>query len=71
MNLNGTSVLIIDDEADQVSLNTEASQGEESATYSCLIRLRSSLPNHTYLQYTATPQAPLLINIIDSLSPTL
>ncbi len=69
IDLNGTSVLIIDDEADQVSLNTEASQGEESATYSCLIRLRSSLPNHTYLQYTATPQAPLLINIIDSLSP--
>ncbi|SFI43821.1 Z1 domain-containing protein [Enterobacter sp. NFIX59] len=69
IDLNGTSVLIIDDEADQVSLNTEASQGEESATYSCLIRLRNSLPNHTYLQYTATPQAPLLINIIDSLSP--
>ncbi|WP_326469817.1 Z1 domain-containing protein [Enterobacter wuhouensis] len=69
LDLNGTSVLIIDDEADQVSLNTEASQGEESATYSCLIRLRNALPNHTYLQYTATPQAPLLINIIDSLSP--
>jgi len=31
--------------------------------------LRQALPNHTYLQYTATPQAPLLISIIDSLSP--
>ena len=30
---------------------------------------RQVLPCHTYLQYTATPQAPLLINIIDSLSP--
>ncbi len=69
LDLTGTSVLIIDDEADQVSLNTEVSQGIESATYSCLIRLRKSLPNHTYLQYTATPQAPLLISIIDSLSP--
>lgn len=69
INLEGVAVLIIDDEADQVSLNTEVSQGEESSTYSCLMRLRKSLPNHTYLQYTATPQAPLLINIIDSLSP--
>lgn len=69
IDLNGTAVLIIDDEADQVSLNTEAPQGEESATYTCLMRLRRALPNHTYLQYTATPQAPLLISIIDSLSP--
>ncbi|EOC0862933.1 hypothetical protein VG539_000869 [Cronobacter muytjensii] len=69
LNLSGISVLIIDDEADQVSLNTGVTQGEESATYSCLMRLRKSLPNHTYLQYTATPQAPLLISIIDSLSP--
>lgn len=69
IDLNGTAVLIIDDEADQVSLNTEAPQGVESATYTCLMRLRKSLPNHTYLQYTATPQAPLLISIIDSLSP--
>jgi Z1 domain len=27
------------------------------------------LPFHTFLQYTATPQAPLLINIADTLSP--
>jgi hypothetical protein len=27
------------------------------------------LSHHTYLQYTATPQAPLLINLIDALSP--
>ncbi|CAI1879902.1 Z1 domain [Serratia fonticola] len=69
IDLTGISVLVIDDEADQVSLNTEAQQGEVSTTYSCLMRLRKSLSNHTYLQYTATPQAPLLISIIDSLSP--
>ena len=62
-------VLIIDDEADQASMNTEASQGDVSTTNRCLIELRQSLPSHTYLQYTATPQAPLLISIIDSLSP--
>jgi hypothetical protein len=33
------------------------------------MELRQALPHHTYLQYTATPQAPLLISIIDSLSP--
>ena len=67
--MQGIPALIIDDEADQASLNNEASRGQESTTYRCLMELRSALPNHTYLQYTATPQAPLLINIIDSLSP--
>lgn len=61
--------LIIDDEADQASLNTEAAQGEQSTTYRCLMALREALPLHNYLQYTATPQAPLLVSIIDSLSP--
>lgn len=69
INLQAVPVLIIDDEADQASLNTEVSQGRESTTYRCLMALRQALPNHTYLQYTATPQAPLLISIIDSLSP--
>lgn len=65
----GVPVLIIDDEADQVSLNTQVAQGQESTTYRRLMQLRQVLPKHTYLQYTATPQAPLLISIIDSLSP--
>lgn len=69
MDLIESPVLIVDDEADQVSLNTEIDQKDGSATYRCLMKLRSTLPHHTYLQYTATPQAPLLINIIDSLSP--
>ena len=69
INLRGAPVLIIDDEADQASLNAEVAQGRESTTYRCLMALRQTLPNHTYLQYTATPQAPLLISIIDSLSP--
>ncbi len=65
----GVPVLIIDDEADQASLNTEIAQGQESTTYRRLMALRQALSNHTYLQYTATPQAPLLVSIIDSLSP--
>ncbi|NJK54149.1 MAG: hypothetical protein HC936_17720 [Leptolyngbyaceae cyanobacterium SU_3_3] len=31
--------------------------------------LKDALPHHTFIQYTATPQAPLLINLIDVLSP--
>jgi hypothetical protein len=69
LDLEGVPVLIIDDEADQASLNTEVQQGLESTTYLRLMELRQALPHHTYLQYTATPQAPLLISIIDSLSP--
>lgn len=63
------STLIIDDEADQASLNTKVKKGDTSTTYQRILSLREYLPNHTFLQYTATPQAPLLINLIDVLSP--
>lgn len=69
LDMRGVPVLIIDDEADQASLNTQVAQGTESTTYQRLMALRQTLANHTYVQYTATPQAPLLINIIDALSP--
>ena len=60
-------VLIIDDEADQASLNT--SKDAESRTYSAIRDLRSAVPNHLYVQYTATPYAPLLLDAADILSP--
>lgn len=69
LNLHGAPALIIDDEADQASLNALVASRRESTTYAEIADLRSTLPNHTYLQYTATPQAPLLVNIIDALSP--
>jgi hypothetical protein len=69
LDLKRVPVLVVDDEADQASLNTRAQQGGESPTYTKLRELRDALPCHTYLQYTATPQAPLLINIADVLSP--
>lgn len=61
--------LIIDDEGDQASLNTMVQEGEASTTYQRILSLRGCLLHHTFLQYTATPQAPLLINLIDVLSP--
>lgn len=69
LDLSGVPALVIDDEADQAGLNTRVNQGDQSTTYQCLLNLRAALPHHSYLQYTATPQAPLLINLIDRLSP--
>src|SRR5258708_25773466 len=69
MKLAGVRALIVDDEADQASLNNSVNVGNESATYRRIVELRSKLLNHTFLEYTATPQALLLINLIDVLSP--
>ena len=69
LSLRGRPCLIIDDEADQFGLNTRVREGELSSTYRALLALRSVIPQHTYIQYTATPQALLLINVLDSLSP--
>ena len=82
LNLEGVPTLIIDDEGDQASMNTRArrasreeipfdiiSETEVSTIYRRLNELRNVLPHHTFLQYTATPQANLFINIMDRLSP--
>jgi hypothetical protein len=61
--------LIIDDEADQASLNTKINEKDESTTFKKVAEIRQIIPNHSFLQYTATPQGPLLINIINILSP--
>lgn len=61
--------LIIDDEADQASLNNMVRRGDLSTTYRRIRELRELLEPHTFLQYTATPQAPLLISLIDVISP--
>ncbi|MDQ7839239.1 MAG: Z1 domain-containing protein [Thermodesulfobacteriota bacterium] len=69
IDLNGVPTLIIDDEGDQAGLNTRINQEDQSTTYRRLITLKDHIPHHSFLQYTATPQAPLLINIVDVLSP--
>jgi Z1 domain len=74
--------LIIDDEGDQASLNTLArraardgrdietlNENEVSTIYRRITRLKGLFQNHTFLTYTATPQANLFINIVDRLSP--
>ena len=73
-----SGVLIIDDEADQSSFNTFAKsnsgkedweEDEYSRTYASILTLKKSLPTHSYIQYTATPQAAFLIDNSDILSP--
>ena len=61
--------LIIDDEGDEASLNTQFRRGRRSAIYESILRLRCALRVHAYVAYTATPQANLLISGIDGLSP--
>lgn len=58
----GLSVLIIDDEADQASLNTFTAKqnGKVSTINQVITDFRNYFPTTTYLQVTATPQALFL-----------
>lgn len=82
LELSNVPTLIIDDEGDQASMNTRASSNarrerngeilteiQMSTIYRRIRDLKNILPHHTFIQYTATPQAPLFINILDNLSP--
>lgn len=82
LDLLNVPTLIIDDEGDQASMNTRASSNarrerngevlteiQMSTIYRRIRDLKNTLPHHTFIQYTATPQAPLFINILDNLSP--
>ena len=75
--LTNVPVLVIDDESDQAGLNTRAAAVRRSRagtniasqTYSSILKVRNALPHHSYLQYTATPQANLLLAQADLLNP--
>jgi hypothetical protein len=81
IDMSNVPVLLIDDESDQATpnnkskINLSAKQLEEereessSRIHGAVKSLRSVLPKHTYLQYTATPQANLLASKADVLSP--
>ena len=63
------SVLIIDDEGDQATLNTQAYKNSISKTYGSVLKLKNKLKSHCFLSITATPQANILIETFDTLSP--
>lgn len=75
--LSEVPALVIDDESDQAGLNTRAAAvrrsragtNTASKTYSSILQVRNALPHHSYLQYTATPQANLLLAQADLLNP--
>jgi len=75
--LSEVPALVIDDESDQAGLNnraaavrrSKAGTNVASQTYSSILQVRNALPHHSYLQYTATPQANLLLAQADLLNP--
>ena len=75
INLNGVPVLIIDDEGDQHSMNGQnrrnstTGNNRMSPIHRKIVDLRNATPHHSFIQYTATPQANLFQDIMDALSP--
>lgn len=67
--LAGKPILVIDDEGDQATLNTRAYLHSMSSTYESVLNLKSKLKRHCFLSITATPQANILIQAFDKLSP--
>lgn len=78
LSLDRVPILIIDDESDQASLNTNAAKiragrvepDTRSSTYDRIVAIRASVSHHSFLQYTATPQANLLLAQTDLLNPS-
>lgn len=72
---NLPAALIIDDEADQASLDTQTSKRannpaiEPGRINDLITQVRSSFPLHAYLQVTATPQALFLQDLTHAYRP--
>ena len=68
--INNIKALIIDDESDQYSIDVSRIDADNaSRIYSCIQNLRNSIPKHSFVQYTATPAANMLVALNDILSP--
>ena len=73
--LNANGIIIVDDEADQASLNTNEKKNatnnvdDESAIFSKIKKLKDATPLHSFIQYTATPAGNLLLSTLNVLSP--
>jgi hypothetical protein len=70
-NVRGLACLVIDDEADQASLNTYAARddGSLSRINEKISDLRAFFDKNTYLQVTATPQALFLQPVAHAFRP--
>ncbi|MCL2846089.1 MAG: Z1 domain-containing protein [Firmicutes bacterium] len=71
--LANTPTIIIDDEGDQATLNTKRYSKDEtknmSVIYGAVKNLKEKLKIHCFVSVTATPQANILIDTLDILSP--
>ena len=68
--IENIKALIIDDESDQYSIDVSRKEADKaSRVYSCIKNLRESIPQHSFVQYTATPAANMLVALNDILSP--
>lgn len=64
--------LIIDDEGDQASLNTEIDkENDYSATYSEICYMKKAMNNPMYLSVTATPHANVFLDDFSELKPSI
>lgn len=68
--LSEMPTLMIDDEGDEASLNTLVKKGKKSAVYRSIESLKDLLKIHCFVSVTATPQANMLIDSMDILSPS-
>ena len=58
-------VLILDDEADQASVNAARNSDERTAINRLIVEALDTLPKVAYVGYTATPFANVLVNPVD------
>jgi hypothetical protein len=65
------NVVIIDDEADQISQNSRSRSRKKSKIYEVLEQIRTSTVRNCLLSYTATPQSVLLTDKNSVLRPRL
>ncbi|MBP1526627.1 MAG: hypothetical protein H9Q66_01670 [Spiroplasma ixodetis] len=67
--LSRIPTIIVDDEGDQATLNTKSSKKNMSMIYKSVLNLKSKITSHCFISITATPQANILIDSLDALSP--
>jgi hypothetical protein len=68
---NSCPVLIIDDEADQASVNASSSKEKRTTINQLILEILEAMPKTAYVGYTATPFANVFIDLADNnLYPT-
>lgn len=67
--INNQPILIIDDEGDEHTPNTAFKKNKESTKYKAIKKLRNTCNKAAFISVTATPQANIIMPIVDVLSP--